>query len=77
MATAQIDTGSEATQPAQVHRHGYLFGLKISASMSPLLHKTIYEELGLDWEQELFESSDIPKFLQLTQDPNFYGKFIH
>ncbi|KAK6201850.1 Quinate dehydrogenase [Pestalotiopsis sp. IQ-011] len=77
MATTQIETGSAAvSQPAQVHRHGYLFGLKISASMSPLLHNTIYEELGLHWEQELFESSDIPKFLQLTQDPDFYGASV-
>ncbi|KAK8064582.1 hypothetical protein PG994_007220 [Apiospora phragmitis] len=55
------DRSRNAPEPqTQLDRHGYLFGLKIQASMSPLFHKTIYGELGLRWEQKLFESADIP-----------------
>lgn len=57
----------------KLDKHGFLFGLKIQASMSPLLHKTIYQELGMNWEQQLFESADISKFLELIKDPSFYG----
>lgn len=63
----------EQPQEAAPDRHGYLFGLKIQASMSPLFHKTIYNELGLNWEQERFESADIPQFLELIKHPKFYG----
>lgn len=66
----EMDSSQPATQP---DRHGYLFGLKIQASMSPLFHRTIYNELGLRWEQRLFESDNIPRFLELIRDPKFYG----
>lgn len=68
--TAPVSQGS---QGSQLDRHGYLFGLKIQASMSPLLHRTIYQELGLRWEQQLFESADISGFLNLIKNPDFYG----
>jgi quinate dehydrogenase len=74
MATVPVDMAPLVSQASQLDRHGYLFGLKISASMSPLLHKTIYQELGLKWEQQLFESSDISEFLELIKDPSFYGE---
>ncbi|KAI0126312.1 quinate dehydrogenase [Xylariales sp. AK1849] len=60
----------------QVEKRGYLFGLKIQASMSPLFHNTIYHELGLRWQQRLFESADISQFLELIRDPNFYGASV-
>lgn len=63
-------------QVAQLERHGYLFGQKIAASMSPLFHKTIYEELGLDWEQFRLDSSDIAAFLELIKHPKFYGASV-
>ncbi|KAH8655258.1 quinate dehydrogenase [Xylariales sp. PMI_506] len=59
-----------------VEKHGYLFGHKLKASMSPLLHKTIYDALGLNWEQFRLESSDIPQFLKLAHAPNFYGASV-
>jgi quinate dehydrogenase len=74
MTTAVQQVEMDASQPAtQPDRHGYLFGLKIQASMSPLFHRTIYNELGLRWEQRLFESDNIPRFLELIRDPKFYG----
>lgn len=73
--TVQMSAPITLTTPQapRLDKHGYLFGLKIQASMSPLLHKTIYNELGLNWEQQLFESADISEFLRLIKDPNFYG----
>lgn len=76
MSTVAVDMSRNAPKPqTQLDCHGYLFGLKIQASMSPLFHKTIYSELGLRWEQKLFESADIPQFLQLIKNPNFYGAY--
>lgn len=56
-----------------VERHGYLFGQKITHSYSPLLHRTIYKDIGLNWEQFRLDSADIPHFLELIKDPRFYG----
>lgn len=59
---------------SQTERHGYLFGAPISHSMSPLLHQTVYEGLGLNWAQYPLESRDMNLFLSLIKHPNFYGK---
>jgi len=56
-------------------RHGYLFGQKLAASMSPLLHGTVYRELGLQWEQFRLDSTDMNLFLRLMHHPKFYGSF--
>jgi quinate dehydrogenase len=60
----------------QLDRHGYLFGQKLAASMSPLLHETVYRELGLRWEQIRLDSQDMDLFLQLIRHPEFYGKYL-
>ncbi|KAI0599118.1 hypothetical protein F4775DRAFT_139985 [Biscogniauxia sp. FL1348] len=67
-------TAEEAT--AQLDRHGYLFGQKIAASMSPLMHGTIFAELGLKWEQLRLDSADIPRFLELLKDPKCFGSAV-
>lgn len=58
----------------QVERHGYLFGHPIAHSMSPLLHQTVYDGLGLKWAQFPLDSLDMGLFLRLREDPRFYGK---
>lgn len=55
-------------------RHGYLFGQKLTASMSPLLHDVVYQNLGLNWAQVRLDSTDMDLFLKLRQHPKFYGK---
>lgn len=45
----------------------------IAHSMSPLLHQTVYNGLGLNWAQLPLESTDMSLFLKLIQDPKFYG----
>ncbi|KAI1487377.1 hypothetical protein F5X96DRAFT_687055 [Biscogniauxia mediterranea] len=60
----------------QLDRHGYLFGQKIAASMSPLMHSTIFAELGLKWEQLRLDSADIPRFLELIKDPRCFGSSV-
>lgn len=65
-----------AASVASVDRHGYLFGQKITHSLSPLFHSTIYQELGLRWEQFRLDSSDVSRFLQLMRDPRFYGASV-
>lgn len=57
----------------QLDRHGYLFGQKLAASMSPLLHDVVYSELGLRWEQVRLDSTDMGLFLKLIRHPKFYG----
>lgn len=70
---------SELQQPPPIDhldRHGYLFGQKLAASMSPLLHATVYRELGLRWEQIRLDSTDMDLFLRLIRHPKFYGTCI-
>ncbi|KAJ3457942.1 hypothetical protein MRS44_012051 [Fusarium solani] len=70
-------TGTPEKQGQQpVGRHGYLFGLKIANSYSPLIHRTIYRDLGLSWDQRLWDSTDILNFLLLLRDPACFGASI-
>lgn len=63
--------------PAVDHldRHGYLFGQKLTASLSPFLHDVVYKNLGLNWAQVRLDSTDMDLFLQLRQHPKFYGSY--
>jgi len=65
----------ETTAPDVTHveRHGYLFGHPIAHSMSPLLHQTVYDNLGLNWSQIPLDSTDMSLFLNLIRHPQFYG----
>lgn len=62
-----------APEVTHVERHGYLFGHPIAHSMSPLLHQTVYDNLGLNWSQVPLDSTDMSLFLNLIKDPQFYG----
>ena len=62
-----------STQVSQLQRHGYLFGQKITNSLSPFLHNVIYQDLGLRWGQVRLDSADMSTFLELIQHPDFYG----
>ena len=64
-----------APQVSQVERHGYLFGHPIAHSMSPLLHQTVYDNLGLNWSQIPLDSTDMKLFLDLIKHPQFYGVY--
>lgn len=69
-----LQTGVPFAENIQsLDRHGYLFGVKLAASLSPLLHSVVYRELGLRWEQVRLESTDMDLFLALIRDPKFYG----
>ncbi len=57
----------------QLDKHGFLFGKKLTASMSPLLHDVVYRGLDLNWEQIRLDSTDMNLFLRLRQHPKFYG----
>ncbi|KAI0859668.1 NAD(P)-binding protein [Xylaria cubensis] len=61
---------------AVLDRHGYIFGLKIAASMSPQFHQAIFDDLGWRWEQFRLDSADIPNFLKLLQDPKCFGASV-
>lgn len=60
---------------SHVEKFGFLFGYPIAHSLSPMFHKAVYQNLGLSWEQFFLESTDIPQFLELTRQPQFFGKF--
>ncbi len=61
---------------SHLDRHGYLFGHPIAHSMSPLLHQTVYDDLGLKWSQLPLDSTDMALFLKLIQNPDFYGMWL-
>ena len=81
-----LQTPHEKTQPAALgeleretsalDKHGYLFGQKITHSLSPYLHQVIYENLGLRWGQVRLDSCDMQLFLRLVRHPDFYGTFL-
>ncbi|KAF1816756.1 quinate dehydrogenase [Eremomyces bilateralis CBS 781.70] len=60
----------------RLERFGYLFGSPIAHSLSPLFHQTVYDALGLKWSQFPLESTDMNGFLELIQDPKFYGASV-
>jgi len=72
-AAASTNAEEQAAQKSALDRHGYLFGQKIAASMSPQFHQAIFDELGWQWEQLRLDSADIPGFLELLQDPKCFG----
>ncbi|KAF2820587.1 hypothetical protein CC86DRAFT_471169 [Ophiobolus disseminans] len=65
-----------APEVSHVERHGYLFGHPIAHSMSPLLHQTVYDNLGLNWSQVPLDSTDMSLFLNLIKHPQFYGASV-
>ena len=67
-----------ALRPDTSHLDGvnYLFGYSIAHSLSPLLHQSIYDALGLRWSQLIMEYQDMEHFMHLTQEPKFFGASI-
>lgn len=63
-----------STEVSQLQKHGYLFGKKITNSLSPFLHNVIYQDLGLRWGQVRLDSADIASFLELIRHQDFYGE---
>ena len=66
-------------EPPQIDHldgHGYLFGYPVHHSMSPLLHKTIFDSLGLNFDYFLLNSMDVSQFVQLVRSPKCYGSGV-
>lgn len=59
---------------ASLDRHGFLFGKKITNSLSPYLHGVVYRELNMNWAQVRLDSDDMDSFLKLIRHSRFYGK---
>ncbi|KAI8942405.1 Quinate dehydrogenase [Plenodomus lindquistii] len=76
MSTTTMSTTTIVPDITQTERHGYLFGHPISHSMSPLLHQTVYDNLGLNWAQYPLDSTDMDLFLRLIRNPQFYGASV-
>ncbi|KAI0102681.1 NAD(P)-binding protein [Nemania sp. FL0031] len=75
MSAVTVNTESPF-QTAALDRHGYIFGQKIAASLSPQFHQTIFDDLGWRWEQFRLDSADIQSFLRLLQDPKCFGASV-
>ncbi|KAK0759665.1 hypothetical protein N5P37_007853 [Trichoderma harzianum] len=61
---------------AGLDKHGYLFGQKLTHSLSPFLHQVIYDHLNLRWSQVRLDSADLRLFLDLVQHPSCYGASV-
>ncbi|KAL7795758.1 NAD(P)-binding protein [Trichoderma ceciliae] len=61
---------------AALDKHGYLFGQKLTHSLSPFLHQVIYDHLNLRWGQLRLDSTDLHLFLDLVQHPSCYGASV-
>ncbi|WPG99367.1 Hypothetical protein R9X50_00218100 [Acrodontium crateriforme] len=78
MTASSQDSIIRCPAPAvdKLDKHGYLFGYPIAHSMSPLMHQTVFNGLGLNWSQQLLPSTDMDQFLQLIRDPRLFGSSI-
>lgn len=79
MSLAQpIPSEDETPAPSISHldRVMYLFGYPIAHSLSPLFHDTIYNSIGLNYSQKLYESRSLSASLALTRDPKFLGASV-
>ncbi|KAI0144449.1 quinate dehydrogenase [Xylariaceae sp. FL1272] len=77
MSVGPITSSQQALAPTpQPRRHGYLFGQKIAASMSPPFHQTIFDSLSMPWMQQRLDSADIPSFLNLLADSSCFGSSV-
>ncbi|KAK1239103.1 hypothetical protein MKX08_006164 [Trichoderma sp. CBMAI-0020] len=75
MALSTQDDINEAER-AGLDKHGYLFGKKLTHSLSPFLHQVIYDHLNLRWSQLRLDSSDLQLFLDLVQHPSCFGASV-
>jgi quinate dehydrogenase len=74
MAVKQEIITCPAPAVDHLEKFGFLFGYPIAHSLSPLLHKTVYQNLGLNWDYFPLPSTDVDAFLKLVRDPRCYGK---
>lgn len=76
MATNGNVITAEIPDISKRERFGLLFGYPIAHSYSPLMHQTVYDNIDYNWQQFLFESTDMSQFLSIRQHPQFYGKLL-
>jgi hypothetical protein len=74
MAVQQEIIRCPAPATDHLERFGFLFGYPIAHSLSPLLHQTVFQNLGLNWDYFPLPSTDVESFLKLVRDPRCYGK---
>ncbi|RYP38379.1 hypothetical protein DL768_010789 [Monosporascus sp. mg162] len=58
-AKAMHEAGRLDSRVANLDRHSYLFGKKITHSLSPFLHSVVYDDLKLNWGQLRLDSDDM------------------
>jgi len=73
MASTQSQHQSQPDKDENLDGYSYLFGNKLTNSLSPELHGVVYTELGLNWAQKRLDSDDIPAFLSLISNPKCFG----
>jgi len=73
-----MDPSAAPVLPSREHldRFGFLFGYPIAHSYSPLFHQTIFDTLGLKWQQFLYESINMESYLATIRDPKFFGSSV-
>ena len=61
--------------PETSHLDGYgvLIGYPLAHSLSPLLHQTIFQALGLKYDYFILQSMDIQQFMRLVRGSRCYG----
>ena len=74
MAVQQDIITCPAPATDHLERFGFLFGYPIAHSLSPLLHRTVFQNLGLNWDYFPLPSTDVESFLKLVRDSRCYGK---
>ncbi|RYP66878.1 hypothetical protein DL769_005910 [Monosporascus sp. CRB-8-3] len=75
-AKAMHEAGQLDSRVANLDRHSYLFGKKVTHSLSPFLHSVVYDDLKLNWAQLRLDSDDMDLLLQLLRHPRCYGASV-
>jgi quinate dehydrogenase len=70
-------TSSDEPTPMAPTQVSYLFGYPISHSLSPLLHKTIYDSLSLPWTYEIYETNSMPEIVNIVRsEPKLFASSV-
>jgi quinate dehydrogenase len=70
-------TAFSLPDPSSLDRLSYLVGYPIAHSLSPLLHYTLFSNLGINWAELLYETKDLISFVELMKsEPKIIGAAI-
>ncbi|KAF8851165.1 hypothetical protein BDZ45DRAFT_155615 [Acephala macrosclerotiorum] len=76
LTTSSLESAPPVPSTQHLDRVSYLFGYPIAHSLSPLLHQTVFQHLGLNYQYLLYETRSLASCLSLARTPKFFGAAV-